>query len=415
MTNDNYTIMSNHELLTCLNNYKVTISHLLRVIKRRNPELLNELINRTKFLDEYYSNLNESVPLPARLYCLEHDLESQPICKHDGCNVLVEWSRGYGKFRDFCCTQHSNSDESVIKKMEDAKNARFGNPHYVNPDKARSTSVNRYGVVNPMCLREVQEKAKKTCLRNNGVEYPMQSKIIKSIAEQTNEKLYGGKSPACSKRVIEKMQETCEQKFGVKSFSQTKEFHQKCHKKYTNDKYPGMTFGSSWEFKVYDFLKEHRIEFKYQLEPIPYEYDDNTYYYIPDFLVNGRIYEVKGDNFFRINESTGKEEMYKPWRRTEWSDEYYQWLCDKEEAKHQCMLSHNVIILRESDIMNLTKRLAMFKLSENIQATADKQVAGTDDTPDPIASNCDKKPEDCDKKPEGGVLPTFVPPTQETK
>ena len=57
----------------------------------------------------------------------------------------------------------------------------------------------------------------------------------------------------------------------------------------------------------------------------------------------------------------------------------------------------------------------MFKLSENIQATADKQVAGTDDTPDPIASNCDKKPEDCDKKPEGGVLPTFVPPTQETK
>ena len=66
-------------------------------------------------------------------------------------------------------------------------------------------------------------------------------------------------------------------------------------------------------------------------------------------------------------------------------------------------------------IMNLTKRLAMFKLSENIQATADKQVAGTDDTPDPIASNCDKKPEDCDKKPEGGVLPTFVHPTQETK
>ena len=66
-------------------------------------------------------------------------------------------------------------------------------------------------------------------------------------------------------------------------------------------------------------------------------------------------------------------------------------------------------------IMNLTKRLAMFKLSENIQATADKQVAGTDDTPDTIAPNCEKKPEDCDKKPEGGVLPTFVPPTCENK
>ena len=66
-------------------------------------------------------------------------------------------------------------------------------------------------------------------------------------------------------------------------------------------------------------------------------------------------------------------------------------------------------------IMNLTKRLSMFKLSENIQATADKQVAGTDDTSDPIAPNCEKKPEDCDKKPGGGVLPTFVPPTCENK
>ena len=66
-------------------------------------------------------------------------------------------------------------------------------------------------------------------------------------------------------------------------------------------------------------------------------------------------------------------------------------------------------------LMNMTKRLSMFKLSENIQATADKQVAGTDDTSDPIASNCEKKPEDCDKKPEGGVLPTFVPPTCENK
>ena len=57
--------------------------------------------------------------------------------------------------------------------------------------------------------------------------------------------------------------------------------------------------------------------------------------------------------FFRVNESTGKEEMYKPWRRKEWSDEYYQWLCGKEEAKHQCMISNNVIILRKVELNNL--------------------------------------------------------------
>lgn len=45
-------------------------------------------------------------------------------------------------------------------------------------------------------------------------------------------------------------------------------------------------------------------------------------------------------------------------------------------------------------ILNLTKRLAMFKLSENIQATADK-------------------PADTEVKDE--PLPTFVPPTSENK
>lgn len=50
-------------------------------------------------------------------------------------------------------------------------------------------------------------------------------------------------------------------------------------------------------------------------------------------------------------------------------------------------------------IMNLTKRLAMFKLSENIQSTADKKVE--------VPQGVPAEP----KESEGGVLPTFVPPT----
>lgn len=50
-------------------------------------------------------------------------------------------------------------------------------------------------------------------------------------------------------------------------------------------------------------------------------------------------------------------------------------------------------------IMNLTKRLAMFKLSENIQQTAPQAA------PEPSA----------DSENNGGVLPKFVPPTGESK
>ena len=51
-------------------------------------------------------------------------------------------------------------------------------------------------------------------------------------------------------------------------------------------------------------------------------------------------------------------------------------------------------------IMNLTKRLAMFKLSDNIQAS--KEPVGVNKEPVGVKS-------------EGGVMPTFVPPTAENK
>ena len=114
-----------------------------------------------------------------------------------------------------------------------------------------------------------------------------------------------------------------------------------------------MTFDRSWEFKVYEFLTEHNIPFDYQPAiSIPYECEGTHHTYHPDFLVNDRIYEVKGDNFFRINKETDKEEMYLTWQG-DLSDEEYEWKCKVMEAKHQCMLSNNVIILRKKDIDNL--------------------------------------------------------------
>lgn len=141
---------------------------------------------------------------------------------------------------------------------------------------------------------------------------------------------------------------------GVKWFPQSTSYHKKAHKRYTNPKYPNMMFDSSWEFKVYDFLTENRIEFEYQPEiSIPYEYNGTQYTYHPDFRVGDKIVEIKGEQFFRINENTGQEEMYCPWRGKEWDDEKYKWECGKFEAKHQCMIANDVLILREIDMNNL--------------------------------------------------------------
>ena len=105
-----------------------------------------------------------------------------------------------------------------------------------------------------------------------------------------------------------------------------------------------MSFGSSWEFKVYDFLKEHGIEFEYQPSiSFEYEYDGKVHTYHPDFKVGEKIFEVKGDQFF--NES-GK--MINPYDRTQ---------DDKYEAKYKCMVDNCVVILRWSDIRQLELKM----------------------------------------------------------
>ena len=154
--------------------------------------------------------------------------------------------------------------------------------------------------------------------------------------------------------VKKKMRETILKKHGVEYYSQTEEYHKKVHKKYSNPKYPDMTFGSSWEFLVYDFLLENHIDFEYQPAiSLPYEYQGTQHTYHPDFRIGNRIVEVKGDNFFRINESTGKEEMFCPYRDDDWSGEKYDWMCGLYEAKHQCMIQNGVTILRERQIKTL--------------------------------------------------------------
>lgn len=116
----------------------------------------------------------------------------------------------------------------------------------------------------------------------------------------------------------------------------------------------GIWFDSNWEVKVYDFLKASGIQFEYSPKvALPYKYSGKTFYFHPDFKVGDRMVEIKGDQFFRINESTGQEEMFNPFRDPDWSDERYEWECGKFEAKHQCMLKHDVHILRGVDIVNL--------------------------------------------------------------
>ena len=219
----------------------------------------------------------------------------------------------------------------------------------------KETCRRKYNADRPFGSEEIQDKARKTCLENNGVENPFNSREFQEKARETIRRNHNGKVGYAAKDIMEKTYATSEERYGYEHYTQSPEYHQTKKHKYHSEKYPELTFDSKWEVKVYEFCKDNNIPIEYSPKiSYEYEYDRRTWTYHPDFIINGKVYEVKGDYFFRTNESTGQEEMFNPYREQEWSDEHYDWICKKFEAKHQCMIKNNVLILRDKDIKHLS-------------------------------------------------------------
>lgn len=403
MTKKNYTLFSNQQLIDESHLYKTSNANLNRFIRNRNPELYSEIVRRTTFLD---SELQGNISIITRIYCLENGIISVPKCHSPKCTNKVKWY--YTKFTRHCSPKCTNDDQEVREKTRNICNERYGGIGFASKelsdkvkqtnlerlgvefasqsekwrDKVRETSQRKWHVDNPFQSEEVKEKTRNTIMQKHGVDHISKVKSIMEKRDQTLNERYGGVGYASSS-IREKCEQTCENRFGVRNYTQsneykeqydeiqskrtqtceikygvshyakTKEFARAIHKPYTNPKYHDMTFSTSWEFKVYDFLMEHNIEFEYQPSiSIPYECEGTHHTYHPDFKVCDKIVEVKGDQFFRMNESTGREEMFCPWRG-DLSDKEYEFKCKIEEAKHQCMIANDVIILRGKDIDNL--------------------------------------------------------------
>lgn len=177
-------------------------------------------------------------------------------------------------------------------------------------------------------------------------------KALMDKSNATQIQKYGGigyGSPVIKQKILESERKNHNGLLHV----QTYEYAQKRRKRIF---YNGVYYDSSWEIIVVKFCEKYDIEYQYQPNiTFDYFYNGNRYYYQPDFSINGNLYEVKGDQFFRINKETGKEEMFCPFRKKTDTDLTYEENCRKVNEKYKCMLKHNIIILRKFEINNLEK------------------------------------------------------------
>lgn len=83
--------------------------------------------------------------------------------------------------------------------------------------------IDKYGVINPSCRKEVKKKRIQTNLERYGYINSSMNPEIKAKTQKTMNERFGGNAPACSKQVLEKIKQTNLERYGAEWQWQTEE------------------------------------------------------------------------------------------------------------------------------------------------------------------------------------------------
>ena len=97
-------------------------------------------------------------------------------------------------------------------------------------EKKKKTYLKNYGVENPNQSAEIKEKKKKTTLERYGVEYSLQSKDVREKGKKTNLERYGLEYTSQRKDVQEKVRKTTFERYGVEHILHNKDFKEQIRK-----------------------------------------------------------------------------------------------------------------------------------------------------------------------------------------
>ena len=141
-----------------------------------------------------------------------------------------------------------------IKELTQATNlstyGHISNLHSTLPSGKtvlQETIINKYNVTNVSQIPEIKDKKRNSCLENFGVEWPMQSKVVKAKSIETLLKKYGYDNVSKNPQIIEKIKQTQIERYGT-LYMQTSEGKEHL-KSICQEKYGVDWYFSSNEFK----------------------------------------------------------------------------------------------------------------------------------------------------------------------
>lgn len=241
------------------------------------------------------------------IYWILNDLTDYPICENPLCNKKIKNYTSSGYYPRYCSCKCAATDIKTKQKRE-------------------NTSLKKYGAKNVFASDYGKEKIMNSCLLNLGVPYSGMSDIKKKKTEETNLKKYKVKNVNQNPEI---------QQRGIKTrlTRYNSIFGNTIYQKY---RYNNVVFDSSWELALYIYLQDNNFNFEYHSLKYIFKYytiDGKLHTYYPDFIINGKIFEIKGEQYFN-----SKNEPYDIRNKCYWYEKY------------KCMKENGVQILRYNDL-----------------------------------------------------------------
>lgn len=273
-------------------------------------------------------------------------LSEFPKCKVDGKIIgYLENDKCFSPFgyNEYCCRKCSANSKEVQRHSRRTFKKKYGVSHQMQIPEVKikqKESERKFYQENFNCNCEFEkedfiELRAQNSLKKYGVRYPMQLKSVQRKRRKTVKRDYGVDSVSQIPGIQEKRLQTLNDNYGT------------THVSY-NYEYEGMRFDSSWELIVWIYCKDHNIPIEREPMKFYVDYNGSQHGYMPDFKINGKLVELKGNQFFE--DRTKNSRMIHPYNRKKYSKRKLKELDGIIEAKHQFMIQNHIEIWNYDDI-----------------------------------------------------------------
>jgi hypothetical protein len=226
-------------------------------------------------------------------------------------------------------TDYNKRNDTTKEHIID-KYGSFENYNNIRNSHLRQNNLAKYGVEHTFQLEEVKQKIVETSMQRYGVTNAggAESTLIK--IKNTLRERYNVDNAFQAAEFKKKSRDTCREKYGVDYYTQTSEYQSISKKHYI---YDDISFASSWELAFYIYCKDMNYDIKRCTASFDYAIDDEEHKYFPDFIVNNKIYEIKGPQLFSENGKLGCYGNQKDLEKLRIIKENNIELIDKEKIK----------------------------------------------------------------------------------